>query len=156
MKSILSLHLPPRLSAPLLAGLLLGVIGCASNSNALSNSDSPASEKSDASQKTSEQARQAPKSDPFEVARVWASKLPGAKGDAEMLPPEVHSITASWSDAQVARVWVAGDEYRALIIERSTAGERPAVLLYISSDRSGAWQVQAVKPSTSTALWSEF
>jgi len=130
----------------MLAGFLASAVGCASGKGA------SGAEASAASQDASEQARPTEKKDAFEVARAWAASVPGA----EVPSPELHSITASWRAAQVARVWAAGDEYRALIIEKSTTGERPAVLLYLSSDTRGEWQIEAIKPSTSTALWSQF
>jgi|GEM_PF-6070058 len=142
-------HLRP-LSTLLLAGSLSGAFafGCA-----------PAQKPPSAASLDAEELRgeaQVKESDAFEVARAWAANLPGESGDAAMPSPEVHSISATWQAAQVARIWAAGDEYRALITERSTAAPGPAVLLYISRDASGAWKVQAIKPSTSTALWSQF
>lgn len=135
-----------RFAGVMLAGFLTSAVGCASGQTA-SVTDASA-----AADNTSGEARPVEKKDAFEVARAWAASVPGA----EVPSPELHSITASWRAAQVARVWAAGDEYRALIIEKSTTGERPAVLLYLSSDTRGEWQIEAIKPSTSTALWSQF
>lgn len=162
MKPISSTHPGRLLATLLLGGILSAVVGCASTSTSTSASASASGEQaaspaqSIASTKAQASARRVDQADPFEVARGWATELPGAKRAAEMLSPQVHSITASWTAAQVARVWAAGDEYRALIIEKSTTGQRPAVLLYLGRDSSDAWKIEAIKPSTSTALWSQF
>lgn len=139
-----------RLLALLFAGVFSGAFGCATAQKPASAASARADEPGG--------APQAPEDDAFEVARRWAAGVSGEPGGAPAPAPdpEVSSIIAPWQAAQVARIWAAGDEYRALITEKSTAAPGPAVLLYLVRDPRGAWIVQAVKPSTSTALWSQF
>jgi hypothetical protein len=92
---------------------------------------------------------------PFEVAVEWASDV------ATKTPPEgLRQVFGEWKVARVARVWAAGEEYRAVIVKKNTARETLAVLLHIAlipadEPNAGKWEVIDTEPTTSTHLWSE-
>lgn len=95
--------------------------------------------------------------DPFQVASQWAAELSAPHipdAPARALPAEIARITDAWSSAQLARLWAQGEEYRALVTQKNTAGQGPAVLLRLGTDASGAWQVIGLEPATATVLWS--
>lgn len=87
---------------------------------------------------------------PFGVAQRWASEL-----SADTAPVAVRETVSEWNTARVARVWASGEEYRALVVQKSTARETPAVLLRITRGDANRWQVTGAEPATSTHLWSE-
>lgn len=96
--------------------------------------------------------------DPFQVASQWAARLnarpPTPAGSRHPLPDEITRITDAWTSAALARLWAQGDEYRALIIQKGTAEQGPAVLLRLGTDARGAWQVIGLEPAAATLLWS--
>ncbi len=87
---------------------------------------------------------------PFEVARGWVDAF-----SADEAPDAVRQVVGGWKTAQLARVWAAGEEYRAVVVQKSTARETPAVLLRITHSDASGWEVSGVEPTTSTHLWSE-
>ncbi|MFW6057276.1 MAG: hypothetical protein ACOC9W_00330 [Persicimonas sp.] len=89
-------------------------------------------------------------SGPFATAEQWAAEL-----DADSAAESIADVVAQWQHAQVERVWAAGEQYRAVIVQKSTTGEVPAVLLVIARGDDGRWQVVDERPTTSTHLWSE-
>ncbi len=92
---------------------------------------------------------------PFDVAQQWAQRLDDYQRQPAQLPTNVRKIIEHWKSARVERVWAAGADYRAVVVQRSTANETPAVLLYIGSDDAGHWKVTGLQPTTSTYLWSQ-
>lgn len=122
----------------LVAGLWL--TGCAT----------PPSESDEADPAPQQTAAKPALNGPFEVAQTWASEF--SPGTA---PEAVREVVGEWSRAQVARVWASGGEYRAVIVQKSTARETPAVLLRITKGDTKGWEVTGVEPTTSTNLWSE-
>ncbi len=89
-------------------------------------------------------------SGPFAIAEQWATEL-----DADSAAEPIADVVAAWQRAQVERVWAVGEQYRAVIVHKSTTGEVPAVLLVIARGDDGGWQVVDERPTTSTHLWSE-
>ncbi|QDG51046.1 hypothetical protein FIV42_09965 [Persicimonas caeni] len=87
---------------------------------------------------------------PFEAAQTWASEF-----SADTAPEAVREVVGDWKRARVARVWASGEEYRAVVVQKSTARETPAVLLRITRGDAKRWEVTGVEPTTSTNLWSE-
>lgn len=87
---------------------------------------------------------------PFDVAQNWATEF-----SPDAAPDAVGEVVDEWQRAQVARVWASGGEYRAVIVQKNTAKETPAVLLRITRGDTSQWQVISVEPTTSTNLWSE-
>lgn len=87
---------------------------------------------------------------PFDAAREWAATRP-----TEQAASGVSEIVSSWKTARVARVYALGEAYRAVVVQKSSAQERPAVLLTLERAEDGAWQVTAIEATTSTHLWPE-
>lgn len=85
---------------------------------------------------------------PFEVARAWVDDL-----DDHDLSGEPADIVDEWSVASLARVWASGDEYRAVVTQKNTAEEAPAVLLHVAKGDGGTWEVVDVEPTTANHLW---
>lgn len=100
----------------------------------------------DESTATVEQASQGP----FTAAQNWASEF-----TADKAPRAVRKTVNDWKAARVARVWATQGEYRAIIVQKSTARETPAVLLHITQSDANGWSVTGAEPATSTHLWSE-
>lgn len=98
---------------------------------------------------------QADRLGPFDVAQKWAAKLPALQSHEADLPEAVDQIVHDWTSAQVERVWADGPRYRAVIVQKSTSTETPAVLLHMDTDGNGGWKVVSLEPTTSTELWSE-
>ena len=119
----------------------LSLVGCASP-KPKADAQMPADEQKTAVDK--------PSPGPFAAAQRWASEI-----SAETAPEAVRETVSGWKNAQVARVWASGEEYRAIVVQKSTARETPAVLLRITHSDANRWQVTGAEPATSTFLWSE-
>lgn len=134
---------PTRLGCIALLGAALGIGGCA---------NSRAGVQRDADRATERHVRNTV--GPFDVAERWAARLTDHQSHRANVPANVRAIIARWNSAHVERVWASGSGYRAVIVQKSTAKETPAVLLRIGSDGAGKWTITGLQPTTSTQLWS--
>jgi hypothetical protein len=133
-----------RLVVSMLAASMVAALGCAGPPQQSEDLPAPAESR------PGEPRPQEPVDvGPHAVAQRFADQI------GEQLDAQVESSVGSWSAARVARVWAAGDEYRAVVVQKNSAEKAPAVLLHVARDQQGAWQVVDQKPTTSTHLWPQ-
>jgi len=85
-------------------------------------------------------------SDPLGVAENWARN-----------PTQAPAFVSAWSvPGRVARIYRAGEEYKALVVERNSQGAGAGVLLTISKPPDGNWELTSIEESPANHLIPEF
>lgn len=130
-----------RLGVCVIAALF--ALNCASSSAGGSDSD--------ASAQTKASAERAAPEGPFDVVLKWAEQ-PQVSGEAS---EEAVELIEEWERVEVARVWSRGEDYLAVVVDRNSTRETPAILLTLEMNDEGGWRVARLEATTSTHLWPE-